>query len=423
MPPGRKSIRHIPLPGNRKLPVLEREKTVEKTVPEKPRRNRKGKHTLWIISIASLLVLVAAIWAVTWLFASATVTVTPRQAVATVNTVLETGKIVPGDLPSTVVTSTSTVSELIASTREEMVSRKASGQIVIYNNFSSEPQRLIKNTRFESADGHIYRIDVSVVVPGQKVEGGKKVPGSIKATVYADAAGPEYNLPLSSLKGDFTIPGFKGSPRYEAFFARQMTDITGGFSGIARIVDDSVLESVESRLQSQAEETLWNNIVASLPLGFTAFKSLSVTDFSTETADNASGDGVKITVTAVGKAVGFDASLLSHILAEASLTDYGEEPVLIQNLSDLEVLPKTSTANNPFEEDPLTFSVKGNAHFVWQFDQEDFKANLMGKSKKETESVMRNYTAIKTAEVVIKPSWVSTYPSKEKKIVIVLKLD
>ena len=44
---------------------------------------------------------------------------------------------------------------------------KSSGKIIVYNNFSSEPQRLIIRTRFESPEGLVYRIPESIVVPGK----------------------------------------------------------------------------------------------------------------------------------------------------------------------------------------------------------------------------------------------------------------
>ena len=51
--------------------------------------------------------------------------------------------------------------------------RKASGQIIVYNAYNDNNQKLIKNTRFETPDGKIYRIQASIIVPGTKVEEGK----------------------------------------------------------------------------------------------------------------------------------------------------------------------------------------------------------------------------------------------------------
>jgi len=94
----------------------------------------------------------------------------------------------------------------VQSTSEDTVKEKASGQITVFNDFNENTQRLIKNTRFETSEGLIYRIQNSVVVPGQTVDSsGKTVPGSIVVTVYSDQPGEKYNIGLT----DFTIPGFK----------------------------------------------------------------------------------------------------------------------------------------------------------------------------------------------------------------------
>ena len=44
------------------------------------------------------------------------------------------------------------------------VSEKASGQIVISSKLEA-PQQLVKTTRFEAPNGHIYRIDQDITVP------------------------------------------------------------------------------------------------------------------------------------------------------------------------------------------------------------------------------------------------------------------
>src|SRR3989344_281184 len=419
IPAERKSIRHIPLPNNRK-PASESEVTIS------PRRTQKeaggAKLMRWLTIFVSFAVLVGIFFLVTWFFTSATINVTPKQETATIDSVLQIGELASEDLFNTIVVSTSTVSETVPTNREETVNKKASGDIIIYNNYSSESQRLIKNTRFEASNGRIYLINESVVVPGQKVEGGKKTPGSITVTVYADAAGPDYNLPLSDLKGDFTVPGFKGTPRYQSFYARQKTDITGGFSGIARVIDDAVFESVQNRLQTQVSDALWNSLNASIPEGYIAFRSLYALDYSVSSEDNSAG-GVTISVTAVGKALALDQKSLSGAIAKDSLSGYDDKPILIKNIGDIEIAPRLSQGESLFENTKLVFTAKGNAHFVWQFDEDAFKAELAGKPKNSTESVMQQYPAINKAEVVIKPSWVSKYPKNVRKIHINLMLD
>lgn len=426
VPPNKRSIRHIPLPGNRHLPSIEPEEKRPSTVRKRPRRQYSTNLLRWIVIAGSPILLIAVVFGASWFFASATVTVTPKQSTASLDAIVQaTTKPDSEGLHYTTVAATSTASKIIPTDRETDVQRKASGQIVIYNNYTTEGQRLIKNTRFEAADGRIYRIDASVVVPGQTVAGGKKIPGSIAVTVYADVAGPEYNLPISNLKGDFSIPGFKGSSRYELFYARQKTDITGGFSGKARVVDDKTLESVENELKASLGEDIWKSLQASTPPEFALLRTLFSVDFSSSSGDSPKGDGVEVSVTAIARAVVFDARAFSNTVAKRTLADLDEkDSVLIENMDEINVVHSgQNTGDAIFSGSDMILNVKGNAHFVWQFDEQALKKALAGRKKGDTNPIMGNYPAIVKAEVVLKPLWLTKYPANTGRIHIVQKLD
>ena len=102
--------------------------------------------------------------------------------------------------------------------------KKATGEVVIYNNFSSSPQTLVATTRLVSSDGKIYRLNNSITVPGAEAPGGKITPSSIRASISADKPGEAYNL---SPGVKFRIPGFEGSPKYDGFYA-ELNEPLGG---------------------------------------------------------------------------------------------------------------------------------------------------------------------------------------------------
>jgi hypothetical protein len=105
--------------------------------------------------------------------------------------------------------------------------QKARGTAVIYNEFSSEPQSLVATTRLETPDGKLFRLVEGVTVPGMTDVSGKKEPGAIEADVIADQVGAEYNIEPTT----FTIPGFKGGPKYAKFSAKSMKSMSGGGGG------------------------------------------------------------------------------------------------------------------------------------------------------------------------------------------------
>jgi len=425
VPPNKRSIRHIPIPGGRRSPVIDREEKTPPSASRRVRRKRLVNLSRWVVIVASLAFLMLAVAGVPMLFSSATIIVTPKQTTAVLDAVLQASLEGSAGLRYTIAAATSTATEIIPTNREAEIQKKASGQIVIYNNYSSESQRLIKGTRFEAADGRIYKINESVVVPGQRVEAGKKVPGSLSVSVYADVSGPEYNLELSDLKGDFSIPGFKGTPRYEAFYARQKTDIAGGFSGKARVVDDKSLEVAENKLKAALSEQLWESLRLSIPADFVVFRTLYTVQFSASSADNPNGDGVLVSVTATARTAVFNSRDLSSVVAERTLKDFDtKDSVLIGNMEDVSILPSGQENNdNLFEAKNIVMNVKGNVRFVWQFDERSLKNALSGRKKDDIYSIMGNYPSVVKAEVIIKPPWLSKYPSSIDKIHVVQKLD
>ena len=96
-----------------------------------------------------------------------------------------------------------------------------------------------------------------VTIPGTKVENGKTVPGSKEVDVVADKAGAEYNIGLT----DFTIPGFKGSPKFETVFARSKTEMTGGYVGNSQIVTKNAVDIAVAELVVEANKNLKNIIL------------------------------------------------------------------------------------------------------------------------------------------------------------------
>ena len=60
-----------------------------------------------------------------------------------------------------------TLSKTILRSEPKEVNQKAQGELTVYNNYSEAPQILIKNTRFQTEDGKIFRIGDSITVPGK----------------------------------------------------------------------------------------------------------------------------------------------------------------------------------------------------------------------------------------------------------------
>lgn len=405
--PPRRSIHDIPIPNGKNKEA--------KRILKKKNKNSLGRKIFYII-----IVLILVFGAIFSLMASTvTISVIPKtETKRTDANFIAISKNETGGVPFDVLMLEETKTGLVQATGKEEVKEKASGQILIFNNESKTSQRLIKNTRFETPEGLIFRIADSVVVPGQKEENGKLVPGSIEATVYADQPGEKYNIPLS----DFTIPGFKGSDRFNYFYARSKTPMTGGFEGVKNVASEEDLEAEKVRLSEELALKLKEDIKIQIPESFVLFDGavFKKSEFL-GTEDLEKGVGVKEKVTIY--AVIFNEKNLSTYIAENSLENYKGESILVSNLKDLNFEIKNREDVSPWLEGRFVFTLKGDTNFEWLFDVEKLKNDFVGKSKDSINEILSAYGSIESADVVIKPFWKQSFPRSTSNIEVIKKLE
>ena len=404
IPPGRRSIRRIPLSFSRK--VVEKEIDTEQ-IFKKRSEKRGSKFGIWLIAGAAVLVLLIA---AVFVFSGATVTIEPRQKNIKVD--IEAVAKNSGELAYETIAVGGVKTVYLQATGESKVEKKASGTIIVYNNYSSAPQRLIKNTRFETPTGLVYRIDKSIIVPGTRVESGKTIPGSVETTVFADLPGPNYNIGLN----DFTVPGFKGTPRYEGFYARSKTTMAGGFIGNVPTAPEDKMNEAYASAEAELKQELTQKINAQKPDTFVWYPSALLFESVRQMPTAAAGSMIALTVNATSTAAVFSKSIISRYIAEHSMTDYDKEPILIDKLDDLIFTPRFDAKANV--GDSLPFSLKGQTKLIWQFDSTKLKSDLAGKSKKEISSVVAAYHGVVRTSVVIRPFWKGQFPNNPEKIKI-----
>jgi len=375
------------------------------------RKPKSSRIALWFVAIIVIVVLVLAF---SLLFSGAKLTITPKQNKTLVDArfvaALDAGA---GELAYEIMTIEKTDSKKITATGKEEIEEKASGKIVIFNDFNTSSQRLIKNTRFETPEGLIYRIDRSIVVPGQKTENGEKVPGSIEVTVYADEAGDNFNIGLT----DFTVPGFKGSPRFDKFYARSKTPMTGGFIGEKLTADPADVETAKNELHTELKEQLLNEAFSQKPDEFYLFEDAVFVEFESQPSVEAD-DEVEVIEKAILYGVLFNKEKFASHIAENTLAAFDEGSVSIADISTLTINTFDKEDARPWEDGEFAFGVSGNAHIVWTFDEEQLKEDLSGRAKAALPTVLSGYPSIEQAEVVLRPFWKRSFPDKVGKIKI-----
>ncbi len=60
---------------------------------------------------------------------------------------------------------------------------------------------------------------------------------------------------------------------------------------------------------------------------------------------------------------------------------------------------------NLLESNQVSFEVSGVSDLVWQTDEGALRADLLGKKKKDVESILVNYPSIAKADATVRPFW------------------
>lgn len=375
------------------------------------KRQRLG--TLAFIGAVAVLAIGAAL--LTFVFNRATVTIVPKFEDLTDFKKTITFARPTADTASTVlfIVSTSSLSKSKTLTLSETkkVEAKASGKIIIYNNYSTEPQRLIKNTRFESTAGKIYRINQSVTVPGKS----GSTPGSIAVTVYADSFGADYN----SSPSDFTIPGFRGAPQYTLFYARSDGPITGGASGTASLASLSDINAAKDELALSLAQDLKTALSKVNEKGYIGL--YSAVDIVYDDNEEALLQGTTSTyeVTATGYLMLAKEDELARSVAE-TLREYNGAPVRLDYTDKLDYTRKD--ADSVATSEQMEILVEGSPRVVFLTEEQELKELVVGKKRSEFTSLMKSVDSIEGAEIGFSPLWLSTFPVETDKISVVESL-
>ncbi len=436
VPGSRRSIRNIPLPDaksdfaapvedapkeviTKKIPEeAVQEKPIKKT-PPKSSKTSKGSRKIWVWA-GAVAILFVFLYAGSFLFVSATVTVTPKESNLPIN-ISGTAALEPtdGQLAYTIVTLSRQSNKEVRASGEEKVDKKASGKVVIYNNYSASPQVLIAKTRFETSEGLIFRIADQVTVPGQKITNGVATPGTIAVTVYADQPGTSYNIGLA----DFTIPGFKGDPRFEKFSAKSdpASPIAGGFSGVVKKVTPTDAASAKAAIETKLKNDLQDTLASQIPDTHILFKNASTFSFA-ELPQGANTSTSTALITEKGDIYGiiFAKEDLSKFLTNLQISGENKN-VDVANLDSLTFSIDNIATFNPATSKTLSFKLAGNAKFVWQIDQVQISDSLVGQKRSNVSARLADFDSIEKANVTITPVWFFTLPKNSDKIKVIVE--
>lgn len=303
---------------------------------------------------------------------------------------------------------------------QTQVEVQATGKIEIIKT-TSGAERLIKNTRFRTPDGLVYRIKESVVVPGAVNDGqGASVPGTIQADVFADDVGEKYNIPAGTT---FDVPGFKEggfTAQYEAITARNIEAITGGFSGPQFQINDSELSTARQALQIELRNNLLSRVANEKPADFIAFPDAVAITYNQLPAVEYGQDLVTIREQAILQIPIFQATEFGSFLALEAVPTYEGNPVRVDDPSVLTFRYSSATTSSSViaNEPSLTFNLTGKPLLIWEYNAQKLTTDLAGLPKTAINNAVAGYPGIDGAKVHITPFWKLNFPENAEEIIV-----
>lgn len=385
-----------------------------------PRKTLSFRGLVFFAVASSVLLVVAALFL---LLPKAYVSVVARKRTVTAKIPVVVSKnaasvsvssgILPGQLIAAEKSGSKTVN---VSGEKEEVSLKASGFITIYNAYSAAPQKLVATTRFETKDGKIFRIENPIIVPGAKMAGGSLTPSSIRASVTADVPGDAYNIGPEY----FTIPGFKGSPKYAGFYARSFEPMSGGRIGLMPKLTETALTQAKDELQKelfkQIEESSLSSLSDAQDLKLIGgASSVKVDYFKYNLPPGSAADSVTIEMKITVQAIYFREKDLNVLIAGTLSGKYPELNGGNLGFNLVFPVPKAD-----FTKGELSFTLDINENQNFAGEMNILKRELAGKQESEMRSVISSKSFIDSATISLWPFWVRRAPGSPDRIVITL---
>lgn len=403
---GGRSIRNISVPSNRKHESISHEpprRMSRDDIQREPRR-KKGSKFIWVIAIIALAILGSV--GASIIFKKATISVTPKSQKVILPSAITAYLDAPtGELQFQTITTTNVGNKTVPASGEAHVEKRSTGTITIYNEYSTAVQRLIKNTRFEAPDGKIYRIDQSIVVPGAtKKADGTLTAGTIDVVVSADSAGDMYNRGLDT----YTIPGFKGDPRYTKFYAKGKTPIAGGFVGTQKIVADADLSAAKTSIQAELAESLQSALESATPSGYVLIPQSSSVAYEELPQGGDSGAAVISLRGTAQAAIIRQADLATAVARASGVEEYAGEALRFKDIKTLSVSAKASVGSSV---KMLPIELSGETILIWEVDAEAIKKAIVGAKTGELLPILLKFKpAVSDATAKLRPVWESSFP-------------
>lgn len=314
-------------------------------------------------------------------------------------------------VPAELVEHTNTFSKEFQATGRSLVEDRSRGKVRIYNNFSIQSQSIVAQTRFLTDEGVLYRTPRPVVIPGAtKGEGGVMIPQFVETELVADQAGEKGNLVGEVM---LRIPGFKGTPKYEGFYAKAISGFSGGFKGEAQVISADDLKRAGEEVTASVGELVEKDASKEIPTDFVLVPGLKELTVKNVTAPPLGMRAETFTIEASGvtRALIFREDDVIALLGGLLLQGDGEDE-LVSDSAKFEYIAKQLS----FDKGKAEVVIKGSVKSRRVVRVDELRTLMAGKKEGSAAELLRSRSEIAAFRLKFFPPWIGSVPRNSSKI-------
>lgn len=294
---------------------------------------------------------------------------------------------------------------------------KAAGLISISN--SGKAVNVPAGTKIISVNSGLkYIVTTATDVAAGTAEAPKTTPANIR--VEAETFGDQYNIDSSSTTNSiFTFEG-KG---FESLRGLRFGAFTGGTTQQVTVVSQKDLDTVKNTIINQVKEAAFAELVSKIPAGFTildgsqVFQEVSVTSLPALNEQAGNFD-----LSLFGKATALVVSTEDLRTAAQALVERTQNSETKFEISSVDVPQVTSVTR---QAGVAKFKLASAGKVQSQVDQEEIKADLLGKNVKDARDYLNGIEQLKSFKIgysaSILPESLQILPRDTEKLKLTVK--
>lgn len=382
--------------------------------PHLPGEKKKSNKFIFILFF--LIVLTGIIFWGSLLFESVNVVITKKHQIFNLDhQTLTALKDLKSSIPFEIIIVSEKKAQDVNLSQSEEVSLKAKGDIVLYNEYSKNAEKLSVNTYLSDENGKVYLTDKTISIPGYTIKDKKIIPGQVVVSATSFLPGESYNgSPI-----DFHVNAFKGTSKYEKIYGKAKTIFSGGALGLNYSLNEQDEEKLKKIVNSFFKESLLNKVNSLIPKEYIFYPEASSFTYEIEKNFLSPTPNSRINISGTLSAVLLLEDNLKKTIIKKTLPEISDKELNTIEITGVNNLVFNFTDDNQIitkELESAHFSLTGELDFIWTPDLVNLKNKLLGVAKDNLTAIFEQDIGIGNASVKIFPPWKKILPIDPSRI-------